>query len=196
MRIGNCSCQATEACASCFSFFGSKAEDQLAVAVRDKILAVLPSEEDVTSLSVSRFKLKELRQSSIGNKCSRGHQAFIDLVDELVANLQVGLGLDSLHSGTVLHKNILNRAKVYQRVQLKDQDPKVQHNAGEDYDIVRHRSAETQVRQTRRESKEGRGRQIARVGGMPSFQVASQHGRRNGVGWLGEGFSQIPLFSE
>ena len=49
------------------------AEDQLAVAVLDKILAVpLPSEEDATSLSDSHFKLKELWQSSIGKKCSRG----------------------------------------------------------------------------------------------------------------------------
>ena len=95
-------------------FLESKAEDQLAVAVQDKILLVLPSEEDATSLSDSRFKIKELRQSSIGKKCSRGHQAFIDLVDELVANLQVGLWLDSLlHSGTVFHQNILNRAGFY-----------------------------------------------------------------------------------
>ena len=66
-------------------FLESKAEDQVAVTVQDKILAVLSSEEDATSLSDSRFKLKELRQSSIGKKSSRGHQAFIDLVDELVA---------------------------------------------------------------------------------------------------------------
>ena len=39
-------------------FLGSKAEDQLAVAVQDHILAVLQSEEDATSLSDSRFKLK------------------------------------------------------------------------------------------------------------------------------------------
>ena len=49
---------------------------------RELLMAVLPSEEDAPSLSDSRFKLKELRQSSIGKKCFRGHQAFIDLVDE------------------------------------------------------------------------------------------------------------------
>ena len=31
---------------------------------------------------------------------------------------------------------------------------------------------------------------------MPSFQVYSLRGRRSGVGWLGEGFSQSPLLSE
>ena len=71
----------------------SKAEDQLAVAVQDKILAVLPSQEDATSLSDSLFKLKELRQRSIGKKCSRGHQAFIGLVSSLLAVLQFGLTL-------------------------------------------------------------------------------------------------------
>ena len=98
MRTGN-------ARASCLYFLKSKAEDQLAVTVQDKIVAVLPSEEDATSLSGYRFKLKDLRQSSIGKKCSRGHQAFIDLVDELVANLQVGPEPDSLlHPGTVFHQ--------------------------------------------------------------------------------------------
>ena len=71
----------------------SRAEDQLAVAVQDKILAVLPSEEDASSVSDSLFKLKELRQSSIGKKCSRGHQAFIGLVSSLLAVLQFGLTL-------------------------------------------------------------------------------------------------------
>ena len=80
-------------------------------AVQDKILAVLRSDEDATSLSDSRFTLKELRQSSIGKNCSRWHQPFIDFVDELVAKLQVGLGPGSvLNSGTVFHQNILNRA--------------------------------------------------------------------------------------
>ena len=40
----------------------------------------------------------------------------------------------------------------------------------------------SEVQHTRREGEECRGDQVARVGGMPSFQVASQHGRRNGVG--------------
>ena len=31
---------------------------------------------------------------------------------------------------------------------------------------------------------------------MASFQVYSLRGRRSGVGWLGEGFSQSPLLSE
>ena len=69
----------------------SKTEDQLAVAVQDNIMAVLPSEEDAT-----------------GNICSRGLQAFSDL------------GLDSLlHSGTVCHQNILNRASFCTRVEHK-----------------------------------------------------------------------------
>ena len=46
------------------------------------LMAVLPCEEDATSLSDSRFKLKELRHSSISKKCFRGHRAFIDLVGE------------------------------------------------------------------------------------------------------------------
>ena len=73
-------------------FLERKAKDQLAVAVQENIFAVLPSEEDARPHSDSRFKLNELRQSSIGKTCSCGHQAFIDLVDELVANLQFGLG--------------------------------------------------------------------------------------------------------
>ena len=41
-------------------FLDSEAEDQLAVAVQDMILLLLPSEEDATSLSDSRFKLKRI----------------------------------------------------------------------------------------------------------------------------------------
>ena len=66
---------------------------------------VVPSEENAASLSDSRFKLEELMESSIRKTCSRGHQAYIDLVDELVANLLVSLGPDSLlHSGTIFHR--------------------------------------------------------------------------------------------
>ena len=42
-------------------FLERKAKDQLAVAVQDKIWAVLPSEGDATSLSDFRFKLKDQR---------------------------------------------------------------------------------------------------------------------------------------
>ena len=55
------------------------------------------------------------------------------------ANLQVGLGLDSLfHAGTGFHQNVLNQVTFYQRVQLRDQDSKGQNIAGEDYDTLRH----------------------------------------------------------
>ena len=112
-------------------FLELEAEDLLAVAVQDKILAVVPSEEDATSPSDSRFKLEELGQSSIGKKCCRLHQAFIGLVDELVANLQVGLGPHSLlHSGTVSHQNILNQARFFRLVELKDQHSKGQTSLG------------------------------------------------------------------
>ena len=77
--------------------FESKAGDQLAVAVQDMMLAVLPSEDDAASLSDSRLRLQELRRQDMFS----WHQAFIDLVDELVANLQVGLGLDSLRTDKV-----------------------------------------------------------------------------------------------
>ena len=172
----------------------SKAEDQLAVAVQDKILAVLPSEEDASSVSDSLFKLKELRQSSIGKKCSCGHQAFVGLVDELVA-CRFALWSDSLRRcGTIFHQNILNRVKFYPLVGLKDQDLKLQTSLGQT-DTVRHRSDETQVRQTRREGEEFLGRRVAgRLGA--GRQVASQRGRRSGVGWLGEGLPQNPLWRE
>ena len=61
------------------------------------LIAVLPSEEDATSLSDSRFKLKELRQSSIGKKCFVGTE--LSLISWMsVANSQSGLGPESLFS--------------------------------------------------------------------------------------------------
>ena len=116
-----------------------KAEDRLQSQCRTTFWRYCHLRKTATSLSDSRFKFKELGQSSIGKKCSRGHQAFFDLVDdlvdELVANLQFGLGPESLlHSGTVFHRNILNRARFYQRVELKDQDSEGQTSLGEDFD--------------------------------------------------------------
>ena len=58
---------------------------------RNVRIVMLPSEEDATSLWDSRFKLKELRQSNIGKTCSREQQAYIDLVDEFDATLEVGM---------------------------------------------------------------------------------------------------------
>ena len=162
----------------------SRAEDQLAVAVQDKILAVLPSEEDASSVSDSLFKLKELRQSSIGKKCSRGHQAFIGLVDELVA-CRFALWSDSLlRSGTIFHQNILNRAKFYPLVGLKDQDKKGQTSLGQT-DTVRHRSDETQVRQTRREGEEFLRRRVAgRLGECrASSGFPARKAQRRWVAW-------------
>ena len=172
----------------------SKAEEQLAVAVQDKILSVLPSEEDASSISDSLFKLKEFRQSSIGKKCSRGHQAFIGLVGKLDA-CRFALWSDSLlRSGTIFHQNILNRVKFYPLVGLKDQDLKGQTSLAKT-DTVRHRSDETQVRQTRRGGEDFWRRRVAgRLGA--GRQVASQRGRRSGVGWLGEGLPQSPLWRE
>ena len=65
-------------------FLESKTEYQLAVTVQTKILVVLSSVKNATLLSDSRYKLKELVESSIGKKCSRVHQAYLDLVDERV----------------------------------------------------------------------------------------------------------------
>ena len=171
MRTGNCSCQANRS----MRFLESMAEDQLAVAVMDKILAVpLPSEEDATSLSDSRFKLKELWQSSIGKKCSRGFQAFIYLVDELVANLQAGLGPDSLlDSGMVFHQKRLGPSEVLstgtaQGSRLEGS----KHHWGR----LRHCTALKRWNTSSTDSQRRRriqGRQVARVGGMPSFQEAS-----------------------
>ena len=47
-------------------------------------------------------------------------------------------------------------------------------------------SSSSEVRHTRREGEELGGHRVARVGGMPSSQVASQRGRRSGVGWRGQ----------
>ena len=72
MRTGNCTFQA------------HRESSQLVG--REKVLAVLPSEEVATPLSGSRYNLKELRiEAASGKKSDRGHQTFIDLVDEFVA---------------------------------------------------------------------------------------------------------------
>ena len=40
------------------------------------------------------------------------------------------LQLEQLHSGTVFHQNIVNQARFYQRVELRDQDSKGQTSLG------------------------------------------------------------------
>ena len=107
-------------------FLEAKAEDQLAVAEQKKILSALPSEENATSLSDFRFKLEELKESSIGKNCFRGHQAYVDLVVEVVANVQIGVELDSLlHSGSDFRRNI-SQVRLCRRKEIRDRDLKGQ----------------------------------------------------------------------
>ena len=132
-------------------FLEAKAEDQLAVAEQKKILSALPSEENSTSLSDFRFKLEELKESSIGKKCFRGYQAYVDLADEVVANVQIGVGLNSLlHSGSDFRRNIF-QVRFHRRAELRDQDPKWQTSLGA---TARRSSAETQVRHALLEGEE------------------------------------------
>ena len=66
---------------------------------------------NATSLPNSRASASNGGRAASAGKCSDVPQAYMDLVGELVANLQFGLGPDSL-----LHCNILNRAGFCQRV--------------------------------------------------------------------------------
>ena len=118
-------------------FLDNKAEDQRAAAAQDNILAVLPSEEDATSISDSCFKLKELMQS---NTSERGS------INGYSSRIKTRRGTPLVTTTTLFGTEAVDTAE------------KATNSEG--------------------------------------FQVASQRGRPSGLGWLGEGLSQSPLFTD
>ena len=136
-----CSCQAKEACASCLSFLTARQRISSQSQCRTRFCWYCHLRKTPHHFRILASNSRELRESSIGEKsCSRGHQAFIDLKDELVANFQVGLEPDSLSAScwNGLSSKHLKPGDVLSTSRARGSRLDGANIAGEDHDTVRH----------------------------------------------------------
>ena len=111
-------------------------------------------------------------------------------MDELDANLQVGLGPDQPASFWIgLSLQHLEPSGVGRAQGSRLEGANI---AGQKTTLLGTEALKHKFDRLTEKAKNSEDIRAARVRGLSSFQVASQRGRRSGVGWLGEGLSQSP----